>query len=132
MKQLAVITTLMATSLVASGGSVSRQGRGSAPPPIHPPFKRLWAAPVRDQLQQSIVAGSTIYYRTNWAYGALDLATGKSLWQSPFANSINGSSIAYDGRTLYVAMRGQKLLACATGTGQVIWSLLISPDVGQT
>ena len=92
----------------------------------HPPFKRLWRFDLKEQLESFVVAGNVLFYGTFQSYGALDLNTGRALWQRPFLKRYFSAEVAFDDddRVLYVALGSKlKLLACDPRTGRELWSL---------
>jgi outer membrane protein assembly factor BamB len=94
--------------------------------PLHPPFKKLWTfTPKGDDssISSSVIAGDTMCYTAGGSYGAVDLLSGKPLWQKTFKNDFHGASVATDGKALYVALRTSRLMACNPRTGREMWSV---------
>jgi outer membrane protein assembly factor BamB len=92
---------------------------------VHPPFVKTWEydAHELDQFESFQVVEDTIYYGSFDHYGALNLATGKVLWEKAIPEKAFGVEIACDGKTLYVAIGENNLIACQAQTGESLWSL---------
>lgn len=91
--------------------------------PPHPPFRKVWEAKATEQLQSFTVQGDRLYYGTLNAYGALDLKTGKRLWEKILPEKQFGAEVALADNTLFVAIGQRGLLACDPGTGTPRWSV---------
>jgi len=89
--------------------------------PPRPPFRKVWETRAAEQLQSFTVQGSRLYYGTSNAYGALDLATGKRLWEKGLQQKEFGADVACLDNTLFVAVGKRGLLACDPATGQTRW-----------
>src|SRR4030042_3094382 len=90
---------------------------------ITPPFKKVWTFSSEEQLEQFIVVDDVIYYAAFDSYGAVDLATGKSIWSKNIPEEGSGSVFAYDDKNLYMSAGKYKLFAYDRTTFKELWSL---------
>jgi outer membrane protein assembly factor BamB len=101
----------------------------------HRPFKRLWGFTPRNWrhnfIDNFVVAGRTVYFGAYESYGAIDLATGRKLWEKSTPAYYKMARVAYDGASLYVAAQAWKLIACDPNTGKELWSMPGSSSPGQ-
>lgn len=90
---------------------------------LQPPFRKRWETPTTEQLQNIVLSGNQLYYGTRNAYGALDLATGKRLWEKAAPAETFGVNVTFHEGTLYVSVGQRGLLACDPATGATRWSV---------
>ena len=90
---------------------------------MQPPFRKRWETPTTKQLENIALSGNQLYYGTWKSYGALDLATGKRLWEQTLAEQHNAADVALHEGTLYVSVGQRGLLACDPATGATRWSV---------
>ncbi len=109
--------TAVGTSVGAAESDATAEGT------LRPPFKKLWSFKTEDQVDSFLVTDLAVFFGTFHCYGAVDLATGRLLWQAPIPKKHFGAHVAYDGDTLYVAIGLQKLGAYEPQTGEELWSL---------
>jgi outer membrane protein assembly factor BamB len=116
----------LAAAVAATAGVIYTAARGDLP---EPPFKTLWRVETKGWIGQFLVAGDAVCFTTSGSCGAVDLTTGKPLWEVSMPPERAGAGLAYDGDTLYVAIGGGKLFACDPKTGKESWSLPIKGRV---
>ena len=107
-------------SCADAGQSDGSKGRT---PEIRPPFRKLWQFNTKGQIERFIIADAAVCFGAMDSYGAVDLATGKSLWVRDVPDSCFSSDVAYDGTVLFVGVGKGKLVACEPRTGRVLWDV---------
>jgi len=90
---------------------------------IHPPFVKTWEFRAHAQFENYIKSQDVVYFGTYDSYGAVDLRTGRRLWETTLPESVSGVHVAFDGKTLFAAAGQWKLVACEPKTGKARWSL---------
>lgn len=90
-------------------------------PAYTPLLRKQWSVNVNRQLARFVVQGDSVFYGNSADYGAIDLTTGKRLWESHFSDSGFRAYVAVDRSTLYVAVGKQEIRACDPRTGQIRW-----------
>lgn len=124
MRRASVVTLLLVAVIGISAELVARQGSATAQAPLHPPFKKVWEFRAKDGFENFLLADDTVFFGTLMSYGAVDVATGKPLWEKSVANNRIGYRVAHNGKTLYIGIgEGRFLLACEPKTGKELWRL---------
>ncbi|MCX6344813.1 MAG: PQQ-binding-like beta-propeller repeat protein [Armatimonadetes bacterium] len=90
---------------------------------IKPPIKEIWVQQCNDQIEDICIKDTIIAFSTFETIGALDLATGKKLWEKSFAEKGFSAYIDCSNGTLYASIGELKLSACNIKTGKELWSL---------
>jgi outer membrane protein assembly factor BamB len=111
---------------------------------FEPPFRKVWRVQLDGQIAESCVVNGVSYFGTDLGYGALNLATGKAIWQRTAPPGAFGVHVVCDGKTLYALvghtdldlsiLSGKKprskpapknnfLIACDARTGKTLWKL---------
>lgn len=111
--KFAVLVVICQLAFVAANGATA----------VHPPFVKEWEFRAHAQFENYVQSGSILYFGTYDSYGAVDLKTGRRLWETALPERASGVQVAFDGKTLFAAAGQWKLLACEPKTGKVRWSL---------
>lgn len=90
---------------------------------VHPPFVKAWEFQAHAQFENYVKSQDVVYFGTYDSYGAVDLRTGRRLWETTLPESVSGVHVAFDGKTLFAAAGQWKLVACEPKTGKARWSL---------
>ncbi|WP_309711385.1 PQQ-binding-like beta-propeller repeat protein [Armatimonas sp.] len=85
-----------------------------------PPLKKLWSVAVGGQVDEYVAQGTKLYFGTSTTCGALDLATGRLLWEKKL--SVTGPFHLFPNKNaLLVAAGDLGILACDLATGKPLW-----------
>ncbi|MCE5197993.1 MAG: PQQ-binding-like beta-propeller repeat protein [Armatimonadota bacterium] len=93
---------------------------------IHPPFVKAWGFKTEGNLLHYVASKDTIFYSAAYAYGAVDLARGHSLWKNEKSGSYDLNAV-FDSNNLYIDTEG-KIVARHPRTGKLLWSIPKSGD----
>ena len=94
-------------------------------PSLHPPFKKAWEfrpSSPDDQFSDHIIKGDTFYYATGHGYGAVDLRTGKAIWEAKFPAEGYPVFLAEEHDTLALSVSNWALIICDPSDGRIRWT----------
>ncbi len=89
---------------------------------LRPPFKKVWGISGNYLIQDFVVVKDIVYHCGDKPYGAIDLTTGKQIWENTLPDNNPSSGIASDGRMVFVIARDWQLIVCDAETGQKLWN----------
>jgi outer membrane protein assembly factor BamB len=98
---------------------------------VEPPFKVVWRfqrqkqadKSLANQLNSSLVTADNLYFMGFWSFGAVDIATGKRLWEKPLHNVYSQNHITGDNKTLYVSSKDGHVRALEARSGKNLWEI---------
>ena len=96
-----------------------------------PPFKMRWSVDFGGQVSYPVVAGNLVFVIADGAIGphmaALDITTGKPVWQKIINGDVSTSYLACDSGVLVLSTNDGPLQAFSATTGKPLWASALHP-----
>jgi outer membrane protein assembly factor BamB len=125
------------TSSTTYQADVARDGRLALGAGFLPPLRQLWSRDLGGNVSYPVIANGMVFVlvsndiEAGMQLFALDLGTGKTLWQKPLGGSSNWGNLSYDNGRVFVANFDGVIQAFeATRTGKRAWVNLIPSGTG--